>query len=146
MNYSNLLNNWLAWKTLAQKERYTHKRLSYDSGVSESTISHIINSGRKPETSTIEKIASALGITVAQLWQGPEVLKEKPSYEVTKRFLLPEDDFYRMKILKMVCKLEGAELKTAYGILKEFYEGTVKKNQTRTVRKKRVFELIKFYR
>ena len=59
---------------------------------------------------------------------------------------ITEDDYYKMKILKMVCQLEGAELKTAHNIIKRYYEGIAKKNQTGIVRKKKVFELIEFYR
>ena len=91
MNTVELIVAWLAWKSRRDAERYTQKRLAIEAGVAESTISFLVNGKSEPDSSTLQKISTALGISVAEFWAGPEAynqthpLKELHEYEPGER-------------------------------------------------------------
>jgi len=94
MTAAEALKKWLEWKG----REWNQKRLARESGLSENTISFIKNEKTEPDTATIRKIAEALGITVAQFWQGPECMERaEPGRE---RVVGPDDsEFARIPYL-----------------------------------------------
>lgn len=60
------VGEWAARRDLAKKE------LAKLSGVSHGTISNLCNRTGKPNASTIQRVASALGLTPAELYEAPQ--------------------------------------------------------------------------
>lgn len=50
-------------------------------GVAESTVSLWLSGGRVPRVKNLEKIASALGLELADLWEGPEATPASPAQQ-----------------------------------------------------------------
>lgn len=69
MSATEILKSWLSHKG----REYTQKRLAIEAELSQASISMIVRGRNKnPDTDTIEKIASALGVSMAEFWAGPE--------------------------------------------------------------------------
>ena len=87
MNTGELLKSWLDFKG----RDYTQKRLAYETGLTENTISFFINNRRTPGTSTIEKISRALDVSVAEFWAGPDEYRKnlKDLHEYTPGERIP---------------------------------------------------------
>ena len=52
----------------------TARQIADKIGYHESTVSLWISGGRTPRVKALEKLAAALGIEMAELWQGPEAV------------------------------------------------------------------------
>jgi len=53
---------------LKEERSWSEYRLAKEAGISQSTISNLINRGNSPSISTLEKICDGFGITLAQFF------------------------------------------------------------------------------
>jgi len=84
METKDLIRAWINWKSAQINDVYTQDMLAREAGIWPSSITDYVKGKREPNKKTIEKIAKALGITVAQFWQGPECMERaEPGRERT---------------------------------------------------------------
>jgi SOS-response transcriptional repressor LexA len=75
MTINELLQQWIIWKSQADGERYTQKKLAIDAGISETALSKIsLGKSLNPKQETIQGIARAIGVSVPEFWSGPPTL------------------------------------------------------------------------
>lgn len=63
--------------TILQRKGWSRYRLAKESGISEQTISNIINEAHEPRLSVVATIANALGVTTNRLISGSRNIPEK---------------------------------------------------------------------
>ena len=73
MEESEILKKWLIFLG----KEYTQKRLAIESGLSEVTISALINGKTKADIETLKKISRAIGIKLSDFWAGPDEYEAK---------------------------------------------------------------------
>lgn len=59
-------------RSALEKSELTARDLADRIGIHESTVSLWLSGGRTPRMKNLEKMAQALGIEMAELWEGPE--------------------------------------------------------------------------
>ena len=57
---------------LRKERHWSEYRLAKESGISQSTLSNLINRGNNPSVYTLEKISQAFGLTLSQFFQTDE--------------------------------------------------------------------------
>lgn len=58
-------------RKLMEEQHYTNASLAYEAKVSEKTVSRLINASREPRYATLERIATALNVSVEELTGPP---------------------------------------------------------------------------
>ena len=72
ISHDELLKQWIAHRSVSDGDRYTQKRLSIETGISEQSISRIISGGTKnPDMRSLDKIAAAFEVSVSEYLEGP---------------------------------------------------------------------------
>jgi len=71
MKERDLIEQWLSWKKTHEGPGFSQKQLSADAGISQTYLSNIMTGMRNPGTKTIEKIAGALSLSMAEFYAGP---------------------------------------------------------------------------
>ncbi|MFC1608387.1 helix-turn-helix domain-containing protein, partial [Candidatus Latescibacterota bacterium] len=71
MKKRDLLLQWLSWKKSKDGVAFSQKKLASRAGISPTYLSNIITGSRNPGTKTLERIADALDITMADFYAGP---------------------------------------------------------------------------
>ncbi|MCE5250473.1 LexA family transcriptional regulator [bacterium] len=71
MKERELIQLWLNWKRNRGDESFSQKILAEKAGISPTYLSNIMTGMRNPGTKTLEKIAGAFGVTMAEFYGGP---------------------------------------------------------------------------
>jgi SOS-response transcriptional repressor LexA len=71
MKERDLILQWFSWKKAREGSAFSQKKLACSAGFSPTYLSNIITGTRNPGTKTLERIAEALGITMAEFYAGP---------------------------------------------------------------------------
>ena len=74
MKERDMITQWISWKKTREGSAFAQKKLAKDAGISPTYLSNIITGVRNPGTKTLERIAGALGITMAEFYDGPDKL------------------------------------------------------------------------
>lgn len=53
---------------LREERQWTEYKLSQEAGISQSTLSNLVNRGNNPSLHTLEKVAQAFGLSLAQFF------------------------------------------------------------------------------
>lgn len=83
MKERDLIIKWLSWKKTRDGSSFSQKKLAVESGISPTYLSNIITGMRNPGTKTLERIAGALGLNMAEFYAGPSQLSFQISAENT---------------------------------------------------------------
>jgi len=71
MKERELIQLWLNWKRNRDDESFSQKILAEKAGISPTYLSNIMTGMRNPGTKTLERIAGAFGVTMAEFYGGP---------------------------------------------------------------------------
>ena len=74
MKEREMITQWISWKKNSEGASFSQKKLAKGAGISPTYLSNIITGIRNPGTKTLERIAGALGITMAEFYAGPDKL------------------------------------------------------------------------
>ncbi|MFC1574250.1 helix-turn-helix domain-containing protein [Candidatus Latescibacterota bacterium] len=74
MKERDMITQWISWKKTRDGSAFSQKKLAKDAGISPTYLSNIITGVRNPGTKTLERIAGALDITMAEFYDGPDKL------------------------------------------------------------------------
>ena len=132
MDIEILINNWVDYIRKNYDSVYTQEKLAIFCGNSPQNFSHK-KKRRSFKPEMLENITKAISkkikrdITTGQFIDGPDKLEPQKHFEDEKRFIVRRqedgDDYHRFGIMKVVCKLEGQELKALNGIVENYMEG-----------------------
>lgn len=70
-DYSELLNNWKAYKQQATKLRITNKIIAKAAGVTPTSVTNWLHGHTEPYPNNIEKLAAYFGVSVTEFLKGP---------------------------------------------------------------------------
>lgn len=71
MNERDLIQKWIQWKEQREQKPFPQKTLAEFAGISPTYLSSIMTGFRNAGTKTIERIAEAFGVTLAEFYAGP---------------------------------------------------------------------------
>ena len=71
MNEREMIRRWMAWKSGRESRSFFQKDLAEKASLSVTYLSNIMTGTRNPGTKTLERIAGAFGITMAEFYSGP---------------------------------------------------------------------------
>jgi len=71
MNEREMIRRWIVWKSDRDSKMFFQKDLAEKAGLSITYLSNIMTGTRNPGTKTLERIAGAFGITMAEFYSGP---------------------------------------------------------------------------
>lgn len=71
MNERDLIQKWMAWKEEHEQKPFSQKTLAESAGISPTYLSSILTGIRNAGTKTVERIADAFGVTLAEFYSGP---------------------------------------------------------------------------
>jgi len=143
MNTLELLKKWMDFRG----KDYTQKQLSLDSGLTETTISTLINGKRRPEPESFDKICMTWDITLEQFWAGPNKSESEDSDDlpvisgtIEREFVISNDEReMRRRLMDLICfELDPKDLERVLGYL----EGLAGEHEGK--KRDRIFRLISF--
>jgi len=71
MKERDLIEQWLSWKKAQEGSGFSQKQMAADAGLSQTYLSNIMTGMRNPGTKTLEKLAGALSLSMAEFYAGP---------------------------------------------------------------------------
>lgn len=100
-------------------DTYTQDRLSREADIYPSDMSNYLTGKTEPSKKSIDKIAHAFDLTMAQFYAGPDALIEsqpEPPQEDTMQDI-SQRDLLRAKVMGLICEMPDEDVREVIGYL-----------------------------